>query len=36
MKDAQGFQLGTLQILILHGLIILNQLKPRVGPLLQG
>ena len=36
LKNAQGLQLGTLQILILHGLMISNQSKPIVGPLLQG
>ena len=36
LKNAQGCQLGTLQILILHGLMISNQSKPIVGPLLQG
>ena len=36
LKNAQGCQLGTLQILILRGLITSNQLKPIVGPLLQG
>ena len=36
LKNAQGCQLGTLQILILHGLMISNRSKPIVGPLLQG
>ena len=36
LTNAQGCQLGTLQILILHGLMISNQSKPIVGPLLQG
>ena len=36
LKNAQGCQLGTLQILILQGLMISNQSKPIVGPLLQG
>ena len=30
LKNAQGCQLGTLQILILHGLMISNQPKPIV------
>ena len=36
MKNAQGCQLGTLQILILHGLMISNQSKTIVGPLTHG
>ena len=36
LKNAHGCQLGTPQILILHGLMISNQSKPIVGPLLQG
>ena len=35
-KNAQWCQLGTLQILILHGLMISNQSKTIVGPLTHG
>ena len=36
LKNAQGCQLGTLQILILHGLMISNQSKTIVGSLTHG
>ena len=36
LQNAQGCQLGTLQILIVHGLVVSNPLKTIVGPLLQG
>ena len=36
LKNAQVYQLGTLQILILHGLMISNQSKTIVGPLTRG
>ena len=36
LQNAQGCQLGTLQIPILHGLVVSNPLKTIVGPSLQG
>ena len=36
LKNAQGCQLGTLHILIVHSLMTSNQSKPIVGPLRQG
>ena len=36
LQNAQGYQLGTLQILIINGLVVSNQLKTIVRPSLQG
>ena len=36
LQNAQGCQLGTLQILILHDLVVSTPLKTIVGPSLQG
>ena len=36
LQIVQGFQLGTSQILILHGLVVSNPMKTIVGPSVQG